>query len=166
MKLHIRWMIRRDMPAVMAIENESFEYPWSEDEYIRCLRHRNCIGMVAELDGEKVVGTMIYELFKTSIEVLKFAVAKEYRGRGIGTEMVKKLIRKLGAQRRPRLTMNIRESNLAAQLFFSHRGFKAVNVVRGLYSDDGCDEDAYRFVYTFRTEDADADQARQGTVTR
>ncbi len=36
--VHIRWMIRRDMAAVLEIENQSFEYAWSEDDFIRCLR--------------------------------------------------------------------------------------------------------------------------------
>ena len=26
--VHIRWMIRRDMPEVLQIERTSFEYPW------------------------------------------------------------------------------------------------------------------------------------------
>ena len=53
-------MIRRDMPEVLAIEGESFEFPWLEDDFIHCLRQRNCIGMVAEHE-DRVVGFMIYE---------------------------------------------------------------------------------------------------------
>ena len=49
-RVHIRWMIRRDMPEVLDIENQAFEFPWTEEDFIRCLRQRNCIGMVAELD--------------------------------------------------------------------------------------------------------------------
>ncbi len=71
--VHIRWMIRRDMPEVLAIENRSFEFPWSDEDFIRCLRQRNCIGMVAEYD-ERVVGFMIYELHKNRLHVLNFAV--------------------------------------------------------------------------------------------
>ena len=54
-RVHIRWMIRRDMPEVLAIEHASFEFPWCEEEFLRVLRQRNCIGMVAEY-GERVVG--------------------------------------------------------------------------------------------------------------
>ena len=46
---HIRWMIRRDMPDVLGIESNCFEFSWTEDDFIRCLRQRNCIGMVAEM---------------------------------------------------------------------------------------------------------------------
>ena len=63
-------MIRRDMPEVLDIEHASFEFPWSEEDFIRCLRQRNCIGMVAE-HGERVVGFMIYELHKTKLHILE-----------------------------------------------------------------------------------------------
>ncbi|MEM1305855.1 MAG: ribosomal-protein-alanine N-acetyltransferase RimI, partial [Planctomycetota bacterium] len=53
LRVHIRWMIRRDMQEVLGIEQESFEFPWLEEDFIRCLRQRNCIGMVAE-QGERV----------------------------------------------------------------------------------------------------------------
>ena len=56
-RVHIRWMIRRDMPEVLQAEQASFEFPWTEEDFLRCLRQRNCIGMVAE-QGEKVVGFM------------------------------------------------------------------------------------------------------------
>ncbi len=74
LQVHIRWMIRRDMPEVLAIENESFEFPWCEDDFIRCLQQRNCIGMVAEHE-DRVVGFMIYELHKTELQVLNLAVS-------------------------------------------------------------------------------------------
>src|SRR4029078_10231989 len=55
LRVHIRWMIRRDMAEVVDVERASFEFPWFEEEFIRCLRQRNCIGMVAE-HAERVVG--------------------------------------------------------------------------------------------------------------
>src|SRR4051794_39786908 len=66
-RVHIRWMIRRDMPEVLAIEHASFDFPWGEEEFLRVLRQRNCIGMVAE-HGERVVGFMIYELHKSKLQ--------------------------------------------------------------------------------------------------
>ena len=82
-RVHIRWMIRRDMPEVLAIEHAGFEFPWCEEEFLRVLRQRNCIGMVAEL-GERVVGFMIYELHKSKLNILDFAVHPEFRRQGGG----------------------------------------------------------------------------------
>jgi ribosomal-protein-alanine N-acetyltransferase len=137
---HIRWMIRRDMPAVLGIENESFEFPWTEDEFIRCLRQRDCIGMVAEY-SEQVVGFMIYELHRTRIHVLSFAVHPDFRRQSVGSAMITKLVSKLAYQRRNRIVLEVRETNLSAQLFFRSLGFRATGVLRNFYEDST--EDAF-----------------------
>lgn len=152
-RVHIRWMIRRDMPEVLNIERESFEFPWYEEDFIRCLRQRNCIGMVAE-HGERVVGFMIYELHKTRLHILNFAVAKGMRMRGVGKQMADKLASKLSSQRRTRITLEVRETNLPAQLFFKKVGFKATNVLRSYYEDSP--EDAYVMQFQCATEEFDA----------
>jgi len=145
---HIRWMIRRDMPEVLAIEIACFGFfAWSEDDFIRCLRQRNCIGMVAE-DGEAVAGFMIYELHRDRLEVLDFAVMPTLQGRRIGQAMVMKLVNKLSPSRRCTIRVDVRETNLEAQLFFRAMQFKAVGVLPNHYDD--CDDDAYRFEYVYR----------------
>src|SRR6516225_6749386 len=143
-RVHIRWMIRRDMPEVLQAEQESFEYSWTEEDFLRCLRQRNCIGMVAEA-GEKVVGFMIYELHKSKLHILNFAVSPACRRVGIGNQMVAKLISKLSSHRRTRITLEVRETNLSAQLFFRSQGFKAMKVLRAFYEDSG--EDAFQMQY-------------------
>jgi ribosomal-protein-alanine N-acetyltransferase len=143
-RVHIRWMIRRDMPEVLQTEQESFEYSWTEEDFLRCLRQRNCIGMVAE-QGERVVGFMIYELHKAKLHILNFAVHPQYRRVGVGTQMVAKLISKLSSHRRTRITLEVRETNLSAQLFFRSQGFKATRVMRAFYEDSG--EDAFLMQY-------------------
>jgi ribosomal-protein-alanine N-acetyltransferase len=145
-RVHIRWMIRRDMPEVLQTEQDSFEYAWTEEDFLRCLRQRNCIGMVAE-HGDKVVGFMIYELHKTKLHILNFAVHPTRRRRGIGTQMVLKLLSKLSSHRRTRITLAVRERNLCAQLFFRSQSFRAVRVLRSYYEDTG--EDAFQMQYAF-----------------
>ncbi len=151
-RIHIRWMIRRDMAEVIAIESESFEFPWSEDDFVRCLRQRNCIGMVAEMD-DQVVGFMIYELHKNRLHILNFAVADRYRRLGIGSQMVSKLAGKLSDQRRNRILLEIRETNLPAQLFFRHSGFRAVSVLKEFYEDTP--EDAYLMQFRHASDEPD-----------
>lgn len=142
--LHIRWMIRCDMPKALQIEQESHDYPWPEEDFLRCLRQRNCISMVAEL-GEKVVGFMIYELHRAKLHILNFAVHLEYRRRRVGTQMIEKLVSKLSSHRRTHITLEVRETNLAALLFFRNQGFRAICVLREHFGDTG--EDGYRMQY-------------------
>lgn len=144
--LHIRWMIRRDMPEVLEIEKWSFEFPWSEQEFISCLRQRNAIGMVAEHD-EQIIGFMIYELNKNQLNLFKFAVKREFRRRGAGRAMAQKLIGKLSPQRRNTVEIILRETNLAAQIFFKAMGFRATAVL-----PDHFDNQDAGFKFRYRLE--------------
>lgn len=142
--IHVRWMIRRDMPEVLGIEQEAFEFPWSEEDFTRCLRQRNCIGMVAEI-ADSVVAFMIYELHRSRLHMLNFAVTRSHRRLGIGTHMLEKLIGKLTPDRRGRIMLEVRETNLPAQLFFRSLGFRATSVLKDFYRDST--EDAYLMQY-------------------
>jgi ribosomal-protein-alanine N-acetyltransferase len=160
-RVHIRWMIRRDMPEVLAIEHASHEHPWCEEDFLRVLRQRNCIGMVAEY-GEQVVGFMIYELHKAKLHVLNFAVSPDHRRSGVGHQMVAKLVGKLSSHRRTRIVSVVRETNLDAQLFFRVEGFRASEVLREHFEDTG--EDAY--VMNYLLDDLVAEHNAAGAVNR
>jgi ribosomal-protein-alanine N-acetyltransferase len=147
LKVHIRWMIRRDMAEILQIEQQCFEFPWSEDDFVRCLRQRNCIGMIAECH-EQIIGFMIYELHRTRLHILNFAVHPEFRRHGVGRQMITKLISKLSYQRRTRIMLEVRETNLEAQLFFRSAGFRAVSVLRDFYEDTV--EDAYLMEHQYQ----------------
>lgn len=153
-RARVRWMIRRDLPEVCRIETESHEHPWCEEDFFRCLRQRNCIGKVATV-GESVVGFTIYELQKRQRRFLNFAVHPEHRRGGIGRLMIEKELSGLMRIFRDRLTVEVRETDLDAQLFFREMGLKATGVSREFYADSGEDAFAMQYVSTShpRTED-------------
>ncbi|MCX7411988.1 MAG: ribosomal protein S18-alanine N-acetyltransferase [Planctomycetia bacterium] len=137
-------MIRRDMAEVLEVEQEAFEFPWSDEDFTRCMRQRNCIGMVAEM-ADSVVAFMIYELHRSRLHVLNFAVRRSHRRLGIGTQMMEKLTGKLTPERRSRIVLEVRERNLPAQLFFRSLGYRAISVLKDFYQDTT--EDAYLMQY-------------------
>ena len=161
--VHIRWMIRRDMPEVLTIEGRSFEFPWSEEDFVRCLRQRNCIGMVAE-HHERVVGFMIYELHRNRLHILNFAVHPDFRRRHAGEQMIRKLVSKLSPQRRNKIMLEVRETNLPAQLFFRGMGFKAISLLKDFYEDTT--EDAYLMQYRYVATPAEAAEIAGSRITR
>ena len=144
LQIHVRWMIRRDMAEVLEVEQEAFEFPWSDEDFTRCMRQRNCIGMVAEM-ADSVVAFMIYELHRSRLHVLNFAVRRSHRRLGIGTQMMEKLTGKLTPERRSRIVLEVRERNLPAQLFFRSLGYRAISVLKDFYQDTT--EDAYLMQY-------------------
>lgn len=143
---HIRWMVRRDMTDVLRIENLCFEFPWSDDDFLCCLRQRTSIGMVAErCDNYQIAGFMIYELHKGRLELLSIAVDPKYQRRRVGAWMVQRLVDKLSQQRRTEISATVRETNLQAQLFFREQGFRSVSTLRGCFEETG--EDGYVFLF-------------------
>ena len=139
-------MIRRDQPEVLDIEEQAFgEQAWTEEDFVKVLRQRNCIAMVAE-HRELVVGYFVYELHPNRLRLLNFAVHPHYRRCRVGEQMLRKLIGKLSPQKRKRMTMAVRETNLNAQLFFRTMGFRAIRVLRDFYDGDPS-EDAYLMQY-------------------
>ncbi len=158
----VRWMIRRDMPEILEIERKSFEFPWTEENFLCCFRQRNCIGMVAERN-DRIVGFMIYELLQSQLHVMSFCVAPWARRQGVGSRMVEKLTRKLSQQRRQEISLEIRETNLSGQLFFRNQGFAANAVIRDHYQDT--DEDAYVMKFQLRQTECE-DEGIRGSLGR
>ena len=142
--VNIRWMIERDKAQVLRIEHESFKFAWAWEDFLGCLRQRNCNGMVVEYNN-RIIGFMVYELHKPRLHILHFAVKPDYRRQTVGQQMVDKLKDKPSVHRRKEITIEIRETNLAGQYFFHSQEFRAKTVLRGYYEDEG--EDGYLMVY-------------------
>lgn len=133
----------------MEIERRSFEFPWTETDFLLALRQRNCLGVVFDSRSrDEIYGFMIYELHKSELKLINLAVAPEVRRSGIGSTMVNRMIAKLAQQRRNVLSAVIDERNLDGQLFLSACGLRATEVLRGHYEIVGePDRDAIRFEY-------------------
>jgi ribosomal-protein-alanine N-acetyltransferase len=108
--------------------------------------------MVSEFN-DRVVGFMVYELHKNRLHVLNFAVHPDFQRQGVGNRMVEKLISKLSYQRRNRIILEVRETNLMAQLFFRDLGFRAISVLRDFYEDTV--EDAYLMHFVYAGSESD-----------
>jgi ribosomal-protein-alanine N-acetyltransferase len=142
--IDIRWLIRRDMDEVLRIEAESFGVNrWSEEEFLACLRQRNCIGVTIVRDYSEVLGFMIYELNKKKLTILNMAVEPKSRRQGFGRLAIQRLKDKLRQQKRTSVHSHVTEDNLVAQLFFSGCGFRCEKAERG---DNGRD----RLVFAYR----------------
>jgi ribosomal-protein-alanine N-acetyltransferase len=139
-----------DEPQVRLIEDENFEFAWTEEDFEYYRKKKKCVGCVAKFQG-KIVGFMIFELLKTRIHVVNFAVAKNFQRMGVGRCLVKNLYRRLSTQQRTRILLEVRERNLAAQLFFRKMGFKAILPLKNYYPDLP-DEDAYLMQYRLYKE--------------
>lgn len=103
------------------------------------------IGMVAA-HQEKVAGYMVYGLRRYSLELHKMAAHPGYGRQGVGQALMEKLKSKLDVNRRTRIVMLVRESDLNTLSFLKAQGFVPAHLTREYYDDT--QEDAIEMVYT------------------
>lgn len=150
MDLTIRWMIKRDFPSVVEIERSSFDCPWKEGDFVKCLNQKNIIGMTAEID-DQVVGYVIYGLQKTSMEIMNLAVAEKFRRMGVATHILDRIKSKLNLNRRTQIQIAVADYNLHGHMLLKSAGFKAVGISEQHFeNDDGSTIDAYLFAYELK----------------
>jgi ribosomal protein S18 acetylase RimI-like enzyme len=139
----IRWMIRRDMAQVIALDQIN-DYSWPEVDFLDALRERDTIGMVFE-KNDIILGYMIYRLEEKQITLVRLAVLEEIRRQGVGRALVEKMKTKLAAKRRGTLSVTVRERQLGVQLFLRACGLTCCLVEKGRFSKP--DEDGYRMEF-------------------
>jgi len=129
---NVRWMIRRDMREVLALDAETMGEPWDKSRYTEVLRTRNRIGMVIEqpTKGRRqdvVVGAMVYSLHMRHIELERMFVKRSCRLQSLGRQLIAKLQGKLDCHRRTHLRVTVDESDLDTLLFLQAVGFSSVS---------------------------------------
>lgn len=127
-------MKRKDISAVLRIEQASFADPWTEGMFLRDIRdNRLAHFLVAKHKGE-IVGYAGLWLICDEVHLVNLAVEPQSRKQGIGRELLMamlKIARDKGAQK---ATLEVRASNLKAQKFYQHFGFRPIAVRKRYYA--------------------------------
>lgn len=117
--LRVRWMIGRDMPEVLAIESACRERPWQKERFLKALRQRNVVGMVADNEANCTVdGFVVYNLIAGAMRVVHIA-----SNRGGMVAMIAKLLAKLNTHRRREVLVNVNRLAPEERALFLQAGF-------------------------------------------
>lgn len=157
---HMRYSVYNDRNEVLQIASACSVSPRNQQELHRLSAGNLCL---AASYNDKVVGFTINECRSKSLHLLSFVVDPEYQRKGIGVHMMLNLMKKLGRERRNRITCDVRESNLSAQLFLQHLGFTSISTLREFFDDT--QEDAYTMQYTLPPSDS-ADFAIENRISK
>ena len=137
--LRVERMTLDDLPAVHAIERQSFFQPWPDEAYRNeILTNRLASYVVARVD-EEVVGFAGLWIMVDEAHVTTFAVDPRWRRRGVGERLLLALL-ELALERHAReATLEVRLSNLPARKLYEKYGFRPVGIRPRYYSDNGED---------------------------
>ncbi len=135
--LQIDVMAQADLPAVLRIEGLSFTTAWPMNAFSNEIRDNKLAHyFVGRIDREIVAYGGIWVILEDS-HITTIAVHPDFRGRRLGEEMLLKLLDEAIAQGASWITLEVRESNEAAQKLYRKYGFTTVSTRRGYYSDNG-----------------------------
>lgn len=137
-------MTLADIDEVMVIERTSYRFPWSMGFFLQELQVACARSILTEVDG-RIIGYVLYWLLPGVVDIHNIAVHVDFRRRGIGRILLKRVIAEARRQSVVRVTLEVRKSNLPAQKLYESMGFHTTGLRKGYYSDDGEDALAMTF---------------------
>jgi [ribosomal protein S18]-alanine N-acetyltransferase len=136
----IRPMQDLDIPAVVAVEKSSYQFPWSEGIFRDCLRV-SYICRVVDVEGD-MAGYGIMSVGAGEAHILNVCIRNQYRCRGFARKMLSYLLDWARAAGMHEAFLEVRPSNVAAARLYHSLGFEQVGVRRGYYQASAGREDA------------------------
>jgi len=128
-------MRERDLPEILAIENESFPLPWTAAMFIKELNNANaqCLTAWVNFGPKSVLGAyIIFWIVADEAHLHNLAVKKEFRRQSLALNLLKamqEIAKQVGVRAQ---TLEVRQSNTVAIKLYEKCGF-VVKGIRPLY---------------------------------
>lgn len=141
--LNFRKIKVEDLPEIMAIERQCYEFPWSEAIFTSCFNAGN-LAMFAELDG-KAIGYGILSTVLDEASLLNICIVPSEQGKGYAKILLQFLCEQVRALGADTLFLEVRASNQAALHLYENMGFNQIGTRRNYYPAKKGREDAWMF---------------------
>ena len=141
-----------DLDAVMAIENMIYTHPWTRGNFTDSLAAHSH-GFVLEQHGV-IVGYAVLMTGAGEAHLLNLSIAAAWQRRGLGRELLCRVINVARDLKVSQLFLEVRASNVAARALYSQSDFREIGVRRGYYPAHGTvdgREDAIVLAYELTT---------------
>ena len=130
--MEIRRALKADIPAVAALEAETFPLGADEASLGRMCSNPNSVILCAVEDGA-LLGYAYFQFVLDEGYVGNLAVAPERRGEGIGEALTRAMADIAREKGLSFLTLEVRESNLPARRLYEKGGYAVVGVRKDYY---------------------------------
>lgn len=140
----LRKMYRTDIESVMKIETDVYDFPWTEQIFLDCLK----VGYLCQLcieDG--IITAYAIMSLEASVEahILNLCVAPSRQNKGIGQALLSKMLDKARRKKIETVFLEVRPSNHAAISLYNKMGFNQVGNRKNYYPAHRGREDAIIF---------------------
>jgi len=120
----LRAMREVDLPAVMAIEQRAYAFPWTQGVFRDCLLANHPAWVLVE-DGA-IIGYAVLSVAADEAHILNLCTAPEMQGRGHGRRLLRALMQLARGRGAHRVFLEVRPSNGPAIALYHDEGFNEI----------------------------------------
>lgn len=127
-----------DLDSIYILEKECFINPWKKEDLVYELTTNPINKIFVALVDDKIVGYIDYMITFNSSTISKIAVLKDYRGQGIASSLLNKMIDllpKSGDDIVEFITLEVRAKNINAINLYKKFDFENVTIKSHYYPD-------------------------------
>ncbi len=133
--IEIKKMTQAHILGVLAVEEATFPIPWTRADFEREVNENKMAIYFVAMEGEKVIGYAGMWHVVTEGHITNVAVAEEYRGRGVGAQLMEALIGAAEEKEMIGMTLEVRIGNAPAQKLYHKYGFRPEGFRKNYYPD-------------------------------
>ena len=136
----LRAMRDDDVPAIMAVEERSYPFPWTAGIFHDCMRAGYSCHVI-EKDG-RLAGYGVMSAAAREAHILNVCVAPEQRGQGYGRMLMERMIAQARRLHAEMMFLEVRPSNQVALRLYTQLGFNEIGTRNNYYPAERGREDA------------------------
>lgn len=133
MKLAYYEITIEHLPVLMPIEIACHSHPWSEKTFASCIGGRYFGEYTTEQHTSEVNGFYIGEYVAGEATLMDICVHPTKQGKGLGKQLLNQFINQSKAQGATKIWLEVRSSNIAAQMLYINHGFIETGRRTGYY---------------------------------
>lgn len=137
--MRLRQMTLADLPVVLTIEQQNYEFPWEEDIFTDCFKAGYGCWVCEEQN--KILGYCLLSMAVGEAHILNISVHPEEQKQGVGRKMMEYLI-DVARGRAETVFLEVRPSNAIAIALYEKLGFNEIGIRKGYYPATNGREDA------------------------
>ena len=130
-EINYDYLEEKDIDRVVAIEEESNPVPWTIKNFKDCIE-KGYYSLVLKEDN-KVIGFAILSVSTEESHLLNIGLTSLKRGRGLGRELLEKMIMAAEVMGSKKIFLEVRISNVIAIDLYKASGFKEVGLRKKYY---------------------------------
>lgn len=139
--IHFRDMCLADIDNIMAVETSNYDFPWSKQIFLDCIKVGYLCRVMENAQGEFIAYAIMTAAAEES-HILNISIAPNFQGQGYGRDFMHFLLEEAKGHGSKDIILEVRPSNQIALKLYYSMGFMQIGLRQNYYKSYDGREDA------------------------